>query len=213
MPATVPQVNRVIFDGGEIDLGEFGEGFKRARALQGKLRVVGGVVAEMNAWPAANLAVDPGEVLVLGARVDDEEIVVGAEAVHEDVVDEGARGREQSGVVRLAVLELRGVVHGDVLDGGERAGAAELDFAHVAHVEEADAGADGHVLPNQSNAEAVAGGGVFDRHVPAAEVDHLGFEGAVRRVECGFFERLGDGGNEIGHGRSSAERGTSPLST
>ena len=199
----------VIFDGGEIELGELGESLERARALQGELRVVGGVVAQMNAGKAANLAVDPGEVFILGAGVDDQQIVVGAEAVDEDVVDEGARGCEQRGVVRLAIFELRGVVHGDVLDGGERAGAAELDFAHVADVEEADAGAHGHVLGNK----AAAGAWVFDRHVPAAEVDHFGFEGAMRGVECGFFERLGGGGNKIGHGDSFGERGLHPLST
>ncbi len=97
-------------------------------------------------------------------------------------------GREQRGVVRLAVGELRGVVHGDVLHGGERAGAAKLDLAHVAHVKEAHAGAHGHVLGDQSNAEAAAGGGIFDRHVPSAEVDHLGLEGAMRGVECGLLE-------------------------
>ena len=163
--------------------------------------------AQMNAGKTANLAVDPGEVVIFGARVDDEEIVVGAEAVDEDVVDEGARGREQRGVVRLAIFELRGIVHGDVLDGGEGTGAAELDFAHVADVEETDAGAHGHVLGN----EAAAGAGVFDGHVPAAEVDHPGFEGAVRGVECGLLERSGDGGNEIRHGDSFGEQGSSSF--
>ncbi len=80
----------VILDGGEIDFGELGESLERARALQGQLRVVAGVVAEMNAGPAADLLLDPGEVLVGGAGVDDEEIVVGAEAVDENVVDECA---------------------------------------------------------------------------------------------------------------------------
>ncbi len=63
-------------------------------------------------------------------------------------------GREQRGVVRLPVLEARGVVHGDVLHGGQRAGPAELDFAHVAHVEQAHAGAHGHVLGDQAAAGA-----------------------------------------------------------
>ncbi len=99
-------------------------------------------------------------------------------------------GREQRGVVRLAVFEPRGVVHGDVLHGGQRAGAAKLDLAHVADVEEAHAGAHGHVLGNQ----AAAGAWILDRHVPAAEVHHFGLEGAVRGVESGFLERSGDGG-------------------
>ena len=97
----------VVFDGGEIDFGEFGERLSARGPCKRELRVVCGVVAQVDAGPAANLAMNPGEVLILGARVDDEEIVVGAEAVDEDVVDEGARGREQRGVVRLAVLKLR----------------------------------------------------------------------------------------------------------
>ncbi len=92
-----------------------------------------------------------------------------------DVVDEGALGREQGGVVGLPVLEARGVVHGDVLHGSQRAGAAELDFAHVAYVEEAHPGPHRHVLGD----EAAPGAWVLYRHVPAAEVDHLGLEGAV----------------------------------
>ncbi len=105
-------------------------------------------------------------------------------------------GREQRGVVRLAVLEARRIVHGDVLHGGQRAGAAELDLAHVADVEEADAGAHRHVLGDQ----AAAGTGIFDGHVPAAEVDHLGLECAVRGVEGGLLERGGDGCGGGGHG-------------
>ena len=47
-------------------------------------------------------------------------------------------------------------------------------------VEDADAGAHGHVLGDEA--------GVFDRHVPAAEVDHLGAEAAVGGVQCGLAE-------------------------
>ena len=140
----------VILDRGEIDLGELGERFKRARALQRELRVVGRVVGEVNAGPAADLLLDPGVVLVGGAGVDDEQVVVVAEAVDENVVDECALGREQRGVVGLVVGEARGVVHGDVLDGGESAGAAKLNFAHVRHVKEADGGADGEVLGDEA---------------------------------------------------------------
>ena len=100
-------------------------------------------------------------------------------------------GREQRGVVRLPVLEPRGVVHGDVLHGGQRAGAAKLDLAHVAHVEQAHAGAHGHVLGDQ----AAAGAGIFDRHVPSAEVHHLGLERAMRGVECCLLQR---GSNRCG---------------
>ena len=174
----------VILDRGEIDLGELLQRLERARALEGELRVVAGVVVEVDAGEGADLLANPLEVFVFGAGVDDEEVVVVAEAMDEDVVDECALRREQRGVVRLAVFEARGVVHGDVLNGGERAGSAELNFAHVADVEEANGGADGNVFGD----EAAAGTGIFDGHVPAAEVDHFGFERAMGRVEGGLFE-------------------------
>ena len=58
----------------------------------------------------------------------------------------------------LAVLEARGVVHGDALDGGERVGTAELDLAHVADVEEADGGADGQMLGDEAAAAGYSTG-------------------------------------------------------
>jgi hypothetical protein len=109
--------------------------------------------------------------------------------VDEDVVDEGALRGEQGGVVRLAVLELRSVIHGEVLHGGERAGAAELDLAHVRDVKEADGGADGEMLGHEAAGTAVELAGVLNRHIPAAEVDHLGLQGAMGGVERSFAER------------------------
>ena len=73
----------------------------------------------MDGGKAADLPANPCVIFVLGAGVDYEEIVVGAETMDEDIVDEGSLGSEQGGVVGLAVLEARGVVHGDVLHGGE----------------------------------------------------------------------------------------------
>ncbi len=136
-------------------------------------------------WPM--LLADPGDVLLAGAGVDDDEVVVVGELVEDDVVDEGAVGVEHGGVVGLADLQFAAVVHEQALEGGEGAGAAELDVAHVGDVEEADGGADGHVLGDEA--------GVLDGHVPAAEVDHFGFVAAVGGVEGGFAE----GGGEVGH--------------
>jgi hypothetical protein len=69
--------------------------------------------------------------------------------VDENVVYKGAFRGEQRGVLDLAVLEASGVIHGHVLDGGQRAEAAKANLAHVAHVEETHAGAHGHVLGDQ----------------------------------------------------------------
>jgi hypothetical protein len=174
----------VIFDCGEIDGGEFAEGLKGAWALESELGVVAGVVGDVDGRKAADLPANPGVVFVFGAGVDYEEIVIGAETMDEDIVDEGSLRSEQGGVLGLAVFETGSVVHGDVLNGGQRAGTAELNLAHVGDVKQTDGGADGEMLGE----DACSGTGVLDRHIPAAEVDHFGVVGAVSGVEGGLFQ-------------------------
>jgi len=57
----------------------------------------------------------------------------------------------------------------------ERLRAVYFDFAHVADVEQACAVAD--------RAMFVEDASIFDGHVPSAEVDHLGAQGAMDGVE------------------------------
>ena len=57
---------------------------------------------------------------------------------------------------------------------------AKLDVAHVADVEEAHAGAHGHVLGDQAR--------ILDRHIPAAEVDHLRAKPSMQAVQWSFAE-------------------------
>ncbi len=77
--------------------------------------------------------------------------------------------------MRLAGLELGRIVHQQALHGVERARSAKLNIAHVRDIKQAYARADGHMLRDEA--------GVFDRHIPAAEVDHLGFVLAVPCVQ------------------------------
>ena len=97
--------------------------------------------------------------------------------------------------MRLTILEARNVVHRNVLNGGKRAGPAKLDLAHVTHIKQPDAGAHRHMLGDQ----AATGTGIFNRHVPSAEVDHLGFKCAMGGVEGGLFQGRGDGYGGGGH--------------
>jgi hypothetical protein len=97
-----------------------------------------------------------------------------AQLVHDYVVDKGSIRIQHRRVMGLAHLQLRGVVHAQPLHGSQRSGPAKLDVSHVRDVEEADAGAHGHVLGDQA--------GVLDWHIPSAEVDHLRLVGAVGRV-------------------------------
>ena len=87
--------------------------------------------------PADDLA-NPLDVLLAGAGIDDDQEVVFAELVEDDIIHERPVGVEHGGVVRLADLQLAGVVHQQLLHGGERVGSAQLDVAHVRDVEQAD---------------------------------------------------------------------------
>ena len=66
--------------------------------------------------------------------------------------------------------------------------AGDLDLAHVADVEQPGPGAHRHVL--------VGDAGVFDGHVPAAELDHARAERAMPRVERRLLQGAG---GRLGH--------------
>ena len=70
-----------------------------------------------------------------------------------------------------------------MLDGSQRLRTGESNVAHVADVKNAHAGAHRHVLGNDSAANRSR---VFNRHIPAVEIDHLRAQGAVSGVERGF---------------------------
>ena len=124
---------------------------------------------------------DPGDVLVDVAGVDDQQIVRRPEAVDQQVVDEGAFGRGQGGVLNLPDLQPGGVVRRDVLHRFEGALAGYLDLAHVGDVEQPGRGAHRHVFGSDA--------GVLHGHVPAAERHHPGAKGDMRSVERGLLER------------------------
>jgi hypothetical protein len=67
----------------------------------------------------------------------------------------------------------------------------------VADVEDADGGADGEVLGDESAGGAESTAWIFDRHVPAIEVHHAGAKLAVRGVESSLTD---DGGFSVRQG-------------
>ena len=177
----------IILDRAQVGLGQLGQRILGPRPLDRELGVVVAVVADVHAGEGAHLGADPLVVLLAGAGVDDQQVVVVAEFVHQDVVDKRSLGIEHGRVLRLARGQLGGIVHGEGLDRRQRARTAELNIAHMADVKEPYAGADRHVL--RGNA------GVLDRHVPAAEIDHFGSESPVETMESGFAQ---SGGKETG---------------
>jgi hypothetical protein len=87
---------------------------------------------------------------------------------------------EQARILDLPDLKFGGRVGGDVIREGASIRTKDFDLAHVTHVENADAGADGAVLFQDA--------GLLEGHVPAAEIDHLGAHPAVYGVERGGFD-------------------------
>ena len=107
-----------------------------------------------------------------------------------DVVDKCPLGIKHRRILALTVSQLRHVVHGDVLHSCQGLGSVYPNVAHVADIKGPYARAHGQMLLHQS-----ARLGVVDRHVPAAEVDHLrskltmnGIQGCLanRRGGLGF---------------------------
>ncbi len=160
---------------GQGDVGERLEDLLGQRALEGQLGVGVALVLDLDR-EALGVAGDPGEVLVVVGRVDDEEIFLRAHAVDEHVVDEGRFGGHQGRVLDLAGGELGGVVRGQMLDIGQGVLAGDQDLAHVADVEEAGLRPHGHMFGDDA--------GIFDRHLPADEFDHLAAELLVELVEA-----------------------------
>ena len=95
------------------------------------------------------------------------------------VVHESPLRIEQRRILRLPDGQLRGVVHGNVLDRRQRFRSGQADVAHVADVEDAHASPHRVVLGHDS-----AGRGIFDRHVPAVEFDHFRAHLAMHGIKC-----------------------------
>ncbi len=168
--------------GGKIGVGQLLQQVHGSWTLDRDLREIVGKMLDL-AVEFTGIVAHPVEVFFARPGIDDEEIFVFAEAMDDDVIDERALGIEKSGVLRLPDRQAGRVVHGDVLDGGERLRPGEPDVSHVADVEDADPSADRVVLGHDA-----AGGGVLHGHVPAIEFDHLGAHLAVDGVERGLAD-------------------------
>ena len=96
----------IVLDCSQVNFGQLAQGLQRARTLQRQLRVIAGIVADVDRWKTADLHANPGVVFIFRSRIHYQHVVVRAEPVDEDVVNESARGHQECGIVRLAVLQL-----------------------------------------------------------------------------------------------------------
>ena len=122
------------------------------------------------------------------------------EFVGQHIIDERAVWRRQCGVMRLMGREARDVVGGDALHGVQRIAAGDLELTHVADVEQSGAAADRKMLGGEA--------GVFDGHVPAAELNHARAERPVPCIERSLLEGawncLSHRGNRVAGDRAGA---------
>jgi len=93
--------------------------------------------------------------------------------------------------LRLADLQLGGVVHGKVLNRGEGCASifcgVDANVAHVADVEKTYGISNGFVFRDQSPE-----GRILDGHIPASEIDHFCTQTAVDPIEgCFTGARVG----------------------
>ena len=194
----------IILDPRQLRLRQLLQRLQPARPLHRQLRIARRIVRDPHlrlgrlgrlGRPRVHLLHNPRKILVLVPRVHHQKIIVLAVTVNQNVVHIAAIRRQQRGILRLPILQPRGIVHRQVLHGGQRSGSAKPNLAHVAHVEQPHAGAHRHMLRNQPAANP----GVLHRHIPPAKIHHLRFQCAMRGVQCGFLQRRGERRSRFSH--------------
>ena len=172
----------------EIDAGQALQDVPGLRPLDGNQRVAVARIHDGRIARFRRMLGDPGVIARDVAGVDDEQKVAGGKAIHQQIVDERALGRRQRRVMRLPHLQPARIVAGDVLHGGQRVLAGDLDLPHVRDVEQPRRRPHGVVLDGDAR--------VLDGHVPAAKGHHPGAKGHMRGVQRSFFQ---GSGSRLGH--------------
>ena len=162
-----------------VDVQYGGHGLLGLGTLNGQLRVVVALVVDLDV-KVGGLLVDPSHVLVDVGGVDDQEQVVLAHFVHQQVIHGSSVGIEHHAIEHLAHLGTGDVVGEDIVDKFLGLGTSDAHLTHVRHVEHADGLAHGVVL----GLDAI----VLDGHVIACEWAHQRAQGHMLVVETGDFD-------------------------
>ena len=161
----------VVLDEVERDGGQRLHDAGGLRPLHGQLRVVGGPVGEGGVEPR-RLFAHPCKILVDVAGVDAEEKILRPAHVDQQVVHHAARRVAHRRVEHAAGKQAGDVIRHEVIEKAGGLGAAHVDLAHVADVEEAGGAAHGLVLLEDA--------AVLHRHLPAGEIHHARPMGHVK---------------------------------
>src|SRR6516165_9711211 len=95
--------------------------------------------------------------------------------VYQDVVDKPSVLVKHRRVLSLAGVQRGGGIGGDAVDEAESLSPADLNFTHVADVEQAHRPAHGKVLFHDS--------GILNGHLPAAKINHSGAQAHMHAVK------------------------------
>jgi hypothetical protein len=154
-----------------------GQGRRGLRALQREQSAVG---QRLHVAAVADVRDQVLDVGVLARRVHDQEQVGLAPRDHQ-VVEDAAVGVGEEGVSLLAGDQVDDIDRHERFERARGVVADQAQLAHVRHVEQCCRLAAVLVLGNDA-------AGVVDRHLVAGELDHLGAEFEVQRVERGLQE-------------------------
>src|SRR5437667_12808793 len=108
----------VKLDSGEVGVREL---LKEVYGLWSLDRDLGKVVGEILNFTIkiAGVVAHPTEIFLTGTGIDDEQVFVLSQPVNDHVVHKSSWRIKQRRVLRLSNGETRGVVHRNVLDGGQ----------------------------------------------------------------------------------------------
>ncbi len=122
----------------------------------------------------------PIEVFFARSGVNHQQIVVFAQPVNDYVVHKRPLRMKQRRILRLPNRQPRGIVHGNVLYRVQRTRPAQSDVAHVTDIENPDTSANRHVFSDNAAAYRRR---IFNRHVPPAELNHLGAQRTMNGIQ------------------------------
>ena len=154
MPVEYPSAGGIIAEHNAVrtGVGIFDVSHMGDIRLQGRGALAAVQHISMN--DASRLAVGQAQYSALlypeGTFVDDVIVHRLGEAVDDDVVHKRAFGIKHGRILSLTDGQARSIIHRDVLHGCERLRPSQADVAHVADIENAHAGAYGHVFVDDS---------------------------------------------------------------
>jgi hypothetical protein len=171
---------RIVLEGAQVYASQRLNRLDGGGSLDGQQRVTRACIYGNDVAGILDLIGDPTVVARDSSRVHDEQEVLWSKPIQQHIVNKRAGVRQNRRILYATHTDLRDVVGGDPLQCGQRVLARDLDFSHVADVEQPRPCANGHVLFRDAT--------ILERHLPAAVRHHSRSGSAMTGVERGLLE-------------------------